>query len=153
MTEFTDMTYHWMKSLSRLLKITANTRCIHVFFLFSCVYTRGTIFLKIQSGSTAIQYKERRSQKDKAHCIYVYVRVHPCVVVHTSLDNDHNPLSTSPTTNHNTFITRTTQKPLFLIRPICKLLCSDRPSQQHFNNLNTISIIHLGSRNKKEIAD
>lgn len=36
------------------------------------------------------------------------------------------------------------------IRRICKLLCSYRPSHQHFNNVNTISIILSG---KKEIAD
>ena len=65
----------------------------------------------------------------------------------TSLDNDHNPPSPHHRRPATTLISqKTTQKPLLvIIRPICKLLCSDRPSQQHFNNLNTISIIHRQS--------
>lgn len=69
-----------------------------------------------------------------------------CFCVHTSLDHDPNP-----TNNESWYIyfPKKIQKLLLFIGPICKLLCSDWPSQQHFNNLNTISIIHFSIWNKK----
>lgn len=125
MPEFTDMAYHWMNSLPRFLK-SQLTLDVYI-FLPLVLYAGVTLsFLKkkkIQSGSKRQRcYPVRgvNDLKEIKHTVCVLMCVHPCVCVHTSLDNDHDP----SLCKHNTFTTKSTQKLLLLICPICKLLCS-----------------------------
>lgn len=108
MPEFSDTAYHWMKSISRLLK-----------------------YKMVIKDCTAILYKEWRSQRAYTVCVFMCV----CAFIYrcTHIIRWWSQSLFTITNNQPGYIYDQNNTPFNC--PICKSLCSDRPSQQHFNNL------------------